>query len=265
MGLILRMDGGGLQLPPTLDTINADGSVENILQHPFIKETQLEDQSEIIFPIKHDPFNVTKVMVVWTDPPGTQSSPSLDSNTGGGFNNKKLINDIDIKIIGPNGSEYFPWVLGTGDLEGSPKTLGNNITDNIEQVCIWETEPAGVYTVKITHKKTKPGNAIRHLLDEQGNTAPQPLSIYIQKNQLNNEPPLRIPFQIVGWDRVGPTQFMLSFSSVVGGIYQIERSTNLTDWTVDPGEILPNSILTTATVNTNAGTANEYFRVRQIR
>lgn len=182
-----------------------------------------------------------------------------------------LKNDVNVLIKSPAEKPFKPWMMVAETVGIPPNTrqhyisvTGDNITDNVEQVCIPADEPAGLYTVTINHKKLGPLNSVRHLVDETGSPAPQAVSIVIYSRPDYQDTVFEFPFEIVGWDRTGINEFMLSFSCVVGGIYQIERSTDLSTWTVDPGDILPNSILTTVTI-TSSGGADEFFRVRQIR
>jgi len=73
-----------------------------------------------------DPIKVT---LVWTDPPGTPASGQIDDRT------PKLVNDLDLWLVGPNSTIYYPWVLDISN-PTAPATTGDNDVDNVEQVYI---------------------------------------------------------------------------------------------------------------------------------
>ncbi|GMU91141.1 MAG: hypothetical protein AMXMBFR4_01990 [Candidatus Hydrogenedentota bacterium] len=88
-----------------------------------------------------------RATLCWTDPAGPAQS-GLDITT------PALVNDLDLRILGPGGSPaYQPFVLN-GASPASLATTGDNSVDNIEQVLIAYPPTAGVYTVQVTHKGT---------------------------------------------------------------------------------------------------------------
>jgi hypothetical protein len=129
---------------------------------------------EIEIPIEHDGTSTEiRVMICWTDPPyqdNHQSEPidvgAVDADPadpdplpgpGQGItyvedSTPRLINDLDLKIIAPDGSEHLPWVLDrTNPLDPASRNVNN--LDNVEQVVISAPVP-GTYTVVVTHKGT---------------------------------------------------------------------------------------------------------------
>ncbi|MBL4591087.1 MAG: S8 family serine peptidase [Phycisphaerales bacterium] len=87
-----------------------------------------------------------KVTMAWDDVPGT---PNVDP---------VLINDLDLRIVGPGGGVFLPWTLNPAD-PGSPAV--QNVRDginNIEQVAI-NNPAAGVYTVEVTGFNVAVGGA----------------------------------------------------------------------------------------------------------
>jgi len=97
-----------------------------------------------------------KVTICWTDPaaPARElSREDYDDRT------PTLMNDLDLRVVGPDGTEYLPYVMPfVGDWSPSkmsaPATHGDNITDNVEQVYIPQTSQAGVYTITVSHKRS---------------------------------------------------------------------------------------------------------------
>lgn len=70
---------------------------------------------------------VVSFTVCWTDPPGTSPPPSLDPP------DRMLVNDVDLRVIDPNGVELEPWVLDPAD-PAAPATRGDNNTDIVEKI-----------------------------------------------------------------------------------------------------------------------------------
>ncbi len=92
-----------------------------------------------------------RVTLAWDDVPGTPNvSPAL-------------VNDLDLRVFGPDGTQHFPWTLGGLANPGAPavRTQPDHV-NNIEQV--WIAGPApGAYRVEVVGFNVPAG--------------PQPLSI----------------------------------------------------------------------------------------
>ncbi len=87
------------------------------------------------------PFKAT---IVWTDPAGTVKT-ALDDTT------PLLVNDLDLSVIAPDGTVFYPWVLDpTNPTAAATKPVTGNHIDNVEQVTFTPTQ-AGVYRVRIGH------------------------------------------------------------------------------------------------------------------
>ncbi|PYQ30100.1 MAG: hypothetical protein DMF56_10285 [Acidobacteria bacterium] len=89
-----------------------------------------------------------KVLVTWADP--TVVLLGNDS-----FQAKALVNDLDVQVIGPDGTTYLPYVLDKVNYE-NPATKGVNNTDNTELVEIANATP-GVYRVIVTGSRVNQG------------------------------------------------------------------------------------------------------------
>ncbi|ADI74134.1 peptidase S8 and S53 subtilisin kexin sedolisin [Methanohalobium evestigatum Z-7303] len=72
--------------------------------------------------------NPLKVTIGWTDYPGES------------YSSKALINDLDLTVIGPNGTDYY----GNSEVV----TSGHDRTNNIEEIDIMNPD-TGVYTIKV--------------------------------------------------------------------------------------------------------------------
>jgi len=87
-----------------------------------------------------------RATISWTDPPAQPLTPAVDPPT------KMLVNDLDLRITGPDATVYLPWVLKPA-IPANPATTGDNISDNVEMVLIPSPDP-GDYVVSVTHKGT---------------------------------------------------------------------------------------------------------------
>ncbi len=88
-----------------------------------------------------------RATLCWTDPPA-------DALTGLDNPSPRLINDLDLRIIGPNGSiVYYPYILDRLNPANSA-TTGDNTRDNVEQVYISSPYLPGIYTVEVNYKGT---------------------------------------------------------------------------------------------------------------
>ena len=88
-------------------------------------------------------FNVTRekevhVTLAWDDPPGVP----------GGLT---LINDLDLRLTGPNGVTHTPWILGGAANPGQAavRNGGNDSINNVEQVSVLLPTP-GTWTVNVS-------------------------------------------------------------------------------------------------------------------
>ena len=120
----------------TLDTTDAGAIQELQLSNGgFIEQAWIADGNTAI-----------KATICWTDPAGTPPELSLNPTT------PMLVNDLDLRIIGPGNTVYEPWVLDPVNPD-FPASRGDNARDNVEVVMI-EAPAAGVYRLQITHKGT---------------------------------------------------------------------------------------------------------------
>ena len=88
-----------------------------------------------------------RVVVQWGDP----SIPLVREFVA----DKALVNDLDMKIIGPDGAVHFPYVLDPANFTANA-TRGVNVVDNTEQIEIKNATP-GVYRVVVAGKRVPEG------------------------------------------------------------------------------------------------------------
>jgi len=88
-----------------------------------------------------------RVTIVWTDPPGTPPTPSLNPP------DTILVNDLDLKITeGIN--TFYPWKLDKNNPSAAATNSGENDVDNVEMVDISSPTNATTYTITVTHDGT---------------------------------------------------------------------------------------------------------------
>lgn len=75
---------------------------------------------------------------------------------------KALVNDLDLKVIAPNGTTFLPYVLDKNN-PGGTATTGVNTTDNFEEVEIADAAP-GVYRAIINGTDVKSGLQTAYLV-----------------------------------------------------------------------------------------------------
>jgi hypothetical protein len=91
------------------------------------------------------------VTIAWTDPAGTVSATSVDPT------DKKLVNDLDLRLVDESNTEQFPWAMQTGEANfGNPAIKADNQLDNVEKLEFENAQPR-TYKVRISHKGTLQG------------------------------------------------------------------------------------------------------------
>ncbi|MDQ3281338.1 MAG: S8 family serine peptidase [Acidobacteriota bacterium] len=81
--------------------------------------------------------------------------PAIPFLGGDDISAKALVNDLDLKVVGPAGSTFLPWVLNR-DAFRDNATKGVNTVDNVEMVEI-PNAPPGNYRVVVTGTKINQG------------------------------------------------------------------------------------------------------------
>lgn len=92
-----------------------------------------------------------RATICWTDPPGTPTVLQIDPPDA------MLVNDLDIRIIGPSGGTSFPYVLDRNNPSNNAGS-GDNIVDNVEQISM-QALSSGWHTLQISHKGTLEGGS----------------------------------------------------------------------------------------------------------
>jgi subtilisin family serine protease len=85
-----------------------------------------------------------RATLAWTDPPAAEVE-GLDNRS------TRLVNDLDLRVVGPDGSIYTPFVLDPARPDVRAGT-GDNTLDNVEQVLIATPRLSGRYYARVTYK-----------------------------------------------------------------------------------------------------------------
>lgn len=123
-------------------------------------------------PIIWDGTSPIVATLCWTDPAGPATSTS-DLRVA------RLVNNLNLKITGPSGSEHLPYVMpfvGTWTQASmdSAATTGINNTDNVEQVRISAPPQAGTYQVIVSFSGTLTNSSQNYSLLISGAAAQEP-------------------------------------------------------------------------------------------
>lgn len=119
-----------------------------------------------------DGTSAIRATLCWTDPAGS-STTSSDSRTA------RLINNLHLKLVAPDGTQYLPYVMpfvGTWTQASmdQPAVTGINNTDNVEQVHIPTPGLAGTWQVVVSYSGTLTNNLQNYSLILSGSAAEAP-------------------------------------------------------------------------------------------
>jgi len=189
-----------------------------LTDHPLIREVVLNQGSTIEVPIQTQGLEPLKATICWIDPPGVIPPAVLNPP------NIMLQNDLDIRIIGPTGTVYYPWVLNPSN-PSAAATKGDNIRDNVEQVLIDNPEP-GNYKIQITHKGTLVGGLQNVSLIIGGivTTPPEVSTLISPANGSQGVSTITAPFSWTEANRAVRYQLQISTDSTFATIHTTKDS-----------------------------------------
>jgi hypothetical protein len=133
----------------SVDLIRADANTGSRIRSADISQGQ---QVETTMSVSSGQ-NV-RVVIGWVDP---DVFPAGDETAS-----KTLVNDLDVKVIGPAGNTFLPYVLD-GSNPSTPATTGINSLDNAEEIEI-KNATAGTYRVIVSGKIIAIGPTQRYVL-----------------------------------------------------------------------------------------------------
>ena len=129
-----------------LNTYRAARVMQQSAQHDDfnIREAPLAQGGALAIPVYTDGSEPLRVTIAWIDPAGAPAPAAA------GPQPPALVDDLDLRIVGPGGTYYLPWTLDPARPD-APAALADNVRDNVEQVLVAAPAP-GWYTVQVTHK-----------------------------------------------------------------------------------------------------------------
>ncbi|MBV8519866.1 MAG: S8 family serine peptidase [Acidobacteria bacterium] len=126
-------------------SVDAKNSVDLIIgdngQGTQIRSTSIAQGQSYEMPLNVTAQQNLRVVLQWGD-------PSVILLGDDSFEAKALVNDLDVKIVDPNGATHLPYVLDKVNYQANA-TTGVNTVDNTEMVEIANATP-GVYRVVVT-------------------------------------------------------------------------------------------------------------------
>jgi len=161
-----------------------------------------------------------------------------------------LVSDLDLRVIAPDGSTNFPWIL-TPSNPTNAATTGDNYRDNVEQVVV--SDPTNDwYTIRVTHKGSLSNGC-------------QDVTHIITGNTPTNAP----DFEFTDAGPVGTNGLVqLDWPGVVGALYSIDASTNLlvsNGWTNVEATISANLELMDWVDNDITNHAARFYRIKRTK
>jgi len=230
-------------------------------------EHVLYDQREIQIPIKVDDLTTElRAMICWNDPAyeneTTDSSKDLiDPEIGPADNDTpRLVNDLDLRLIGPDGTEYFPWVPNPAEPFLAAGT-GDNTRDNVEQIVLTLPAP-GEYLLCIDHK-----GSLKASVEAAGggfelqSGKDQAVSIVVSGN-VDLDPALPRITSLA--PNSSGTRMSLEVEGFIGVFYQVQESSDMITWTSISNTFSPLEIVTNPTTFLSSPIGNDakrYFRM----
>ncbi|WP_053082709.1 S8 family serine peptidase [Chryseobacterium angstadtii] len=148
--------------------LNAKKMVETINNRnstALIVNKQLNNGAKETVSINSDGINPIIASISWYDRAGAVQTSESDLNNP----TKRLVNDLDLRIVASNGTNYYPWALTSR----STNAKKDNNSDNFERVDAGVL-PAGKYSVVISHKGTLTGGSQNYTLIVTGKSANNP-------------------------------------------------------------------------------------------
>lgn len=232
-------------------------------------------------PVEYDGSSPNlKVMICWSDPAYHEETAA--PFTSGVMNpelgpydlaTQRLVNDVDLTVVGPDGTTHRPWILNPAAPLEPARFAGageTNTRDNVEQVVI-KQPVAGEYLIRVTHKdrlfQLSPvdPNLSEHSDDFALETgAGQAISVAVSGNEIGSFKRPELEF-VPGSPSETAILTLATFyvKGFVGLRYQMQRSADLETWVnVDAPFHLSQSV----EIKTAAHTIEDgqFYRVREI-
>jgi PKD repeat protein len=192
---------------------NAQRAVDLIQNQQYKQDSVAQDEEKIIKIKMPTNIKLAKVMLVWND---FEANPGVK---------KALVNDLDLKVISPDGKEILPYVLDPTPKEANLNALakrGRDSLNNVEQVAIENPTPDAEYQVVIKGYKMPKGKQAFYLAFDYYEDVFKPIDVKKEGFVQSEVMPIR-------WTTNGKdTSFVnISFSSDNGANWTFVRKVNI--------------------------------------
>ena len=118
-------------------SVRAVPAVDSVIEGRVLETTVGQGQTQFYIAVVEPGSSELKVTMSWDDPAATPLTSSA------------LINDLDMRIIGPTGTVYRPWTLNPAAPSANAVQTVADHKNNTEQVAVANPAP-GAYRVEIT-------------------------------------------------------------------------------------------------------------------
>jgi hypothetical protein len=122
---------GAINVTAAADIIISDNSNNKVITEGNITNQGVNSFYRINLPSKPQ----LKLTLVWDDYPGTPAAAT------------ELVNNLDLIVVSPNGTRYYPWKLNASN-PGAAATKGIDNINNVEQVVVASPE-TGIWNITI--------------------------------------------------------------------------------------------------------------------
>jgi hypothetical protein len=147
----------------------------------ILEDTLSVTQTLHIYTFTGNPAAPIKATLVWTDPPGTPTN-GLD------IRNPNLVNDLNLKVIGPTGLVALPWTLDPLN-PALPAGTGTNRVDNVEQVRLNLPTASGAYHIIVSTDQPLQGGSQAYSLILDGIGLPPRIQHHPLENTVVDDQP----------------------------------------------------------------------------
>ncbi len=128
-----------------LNIERAAGVITSRNTDQLIQENLLNNGAIYTLPVIASGKGILTATICWTDPKGTVDFTNRLNNR-----TKKLVNDLDI-VIKKGNNVFRPYTLNPL-IPTAAAITGDNITDNVEKIEIFDVIPGDTYTIEVKHK-----------------------------------------------------------------------------------------------------------------
>jgi Subtilase family len=219
---------------------------------PYVKETVLPSGGFIQYNVYASSTSTPlKVTLAWTDPQGPAQTTGVANDS-----TARLVNDLDLRVYPPGtvtfnpsaSTTYKPWILNPDLTSQSPTarsaaaTTGDDTRNNLEQVVVNSPTTGSPYIVRVTYKGSL-------------NSGQQSASLIMSGNNA-----VAVPFVVTQFAPQPNGQFLMTWSSTVGGEYSVQTASGIAGPWSDITPVEPAYQENTSTVVT-PNAPSQFYRV----